>query len=293
MEKTKLKPSELILNDDGSIYHIHLREEHIADTVIVVGDQGRVRQISRHFDRVDFHMENREFTTHTGVYKGLPITVMSTGIGTDNIDIAINELDAAVNIDLKERTYKETRRSLDIIRIGTSGALHPDIPVGSFLISEYGLGFDGLMYYYHYDFSPQEAALNKAVNAQLDWHVNMAKPYITAASPVLFVRLQEGMIPGITATATGFYGPQGRRLRLDPYYNDVPAMLGKFAHNGHRITNFEMETSALFGLGNLLGHRCCTCCAIIANRTIGEYSDNYKKIVDDLIVVVLDRLAGN
>ena len=291
MSDNQLQDSELILNKDGSVYHIHLRPEHVADTVIVVGDQGRVEEVSKYFDRVDHKISNREFITHVGSYKGKSITVISTGIGTDNIDIVATELDAAINVDLENRTFKENRRSLNLIRIGTSGALQPDIEVGSFVISEYGLGFEGLPYFYNYPFSDQETLLANKVNDHLNWDPRMARPYITEGSAKLINTLGEGMVKGITATASGFYGPQGRKLYLKPSIPDIGKRLRTFSYEGHRITNFEMETSALYSMGKMMGHQCATCCAIIANRFIKAYADDYKSIVNELIITVLDRIA--
>ncbi|MEZ5001579.1 MAG: nucleoside phosphorylase [Chitinophagales bacterium] len=288
----KLQDSELILNNDGSVYHIHLKEEHIADTVILVGDQGRVKAVSDYFEKIEYQISNREFVTCTGYYKDKRLTVLSTGIGADNIDIAVSELDAAVNIDLKTRHLKSKRRSLNLVRIGTSGALQPDIPVGSFVISEYGLGFEGLVYYYDFEFSENEQKLTDSIQAHLQWNTKLSDPYVVTASEKLFQKLGEGMVSGITATASGFYGPQGRSLYLQPSISNLRQKLSSFSYNGHRITNFEMETSALYGLGKMMGHHCCTCCAIIANRSIKQYADDYHPIVKDLIKVVLDRLAA-
>lgn len=288
----KLQDSELILNKDGSVYHIHLKEEHIADTVILVGDQDRVKEVSDFFEKIEYQISNREFVTCTGYYKGKRLTVLSTGIGADNIDIAVSELDAAINIDLKTRQLKSKRRSLNLVRIGTSGALQPDIPVGSFVISEYGLGFEGLVYYYDFEFSEKEQKLTESIQAHLQWNTKLSDPYVVAASEKLFQKLGGGMVGGITATASGFYGPQGRSLYLQPSITDLRQKLSSFNYNGHRITNFEMETSALYGLGKMMGHHCCTCCAIIANRSIKQYVDDYHPIVKDLIKVVLDRLVA-
>ena len=290
MGKKQLQDTELILNDDGSVYHIHLKPEHIAENVLLVGDQGRVAQISRHFNKIEFKISNREFNTHTGEYKGKRITVLSTGIGTDNIDIVINELDAAVNIDLKTRQLKSERKSLNLIRLGTSGAIHPDILPGSFCISEFGLGFDGLVYYYNYEFSDIEKELSEKINQHLNWNPSLSRPYIIESSKVLFNQLCQDMVTGITATASGFYGPQGRSLYLMPKDKEINQKLSSFYHNGHRITNFEMETSALYALGKMMGHQCCTTCAIIANRTIKEYSKDHLAVVDNLIEIVLDRI---
>lgn len=291
MNQRIIPPSELIINPDNSIYHIKLREEHVADNVIVVGDQGRVELISSFFNKIEAKIQSREFVTHVGEYKGKKITVMSTGIGTDNIDIAINELDAAVNIDLEKRQVKETIRKLNIIRIGTSGALQEDIPVDGYLLSEYGLGLDGLMHHYEFEHSEAEKNIIEAFNQQITWNNNLPAPYIVQASESLFNKLKTNeMHTGITATASGFYGPQGRELRLQPINSQLNEELTAFSLGNNRITNFEMETSALFGFGKLLGHDCVTVCAIIANRIRKEYSKDYKKTVKELVEVVLDRL---
>ncbi len=282
--------TDLILNPDGSVYHLHLRDEHIADHVIIVGDQGRVAQISKHFDKTETKIQNREFVTHTGYIGQNRITVLSTGIGTDNIDIAINELDAAINIDSKTRNPKKEKRKLNIVRIGTSGTLQEDIEVGSQVISQFGLGFDGVLHYYKYHYDSIENELQKKIRAHLHWNAPLAYPYVCKASTPLFNKLAEDMIPGITATSPGFYGPQGRILRLEPLYPDINAKLQSFSYKNYRITNFEMETSALYGLGNLLGHNCCTCCTIIANRITKKFSKDYHKDVDSLIEAVLGRL---
>lgn len=282
--------SELVLNSDGSVYHLHLKEEHIGSTVILVGDQGRVEQISRHFDSVDSRHKNREFITHTGKYKGNQVTVLSTGIGTDNLDIVINELDAAVNIDLQKRVPKEKKRKLNLIRIGTSGAMQPDIPVDSFVASTFGLGLDGLLYYYDYNFEEEEKSLAESVIRHIKWNPKLSVPYLVKGSPGLLDKIAHDMFKGITATATGFYGPQGRALRLPLQDPGVWDRLPSFSQDSHRIANFEMETSALYGLGKMLGHNCLTCCAIIANRAVKKYSENHAKTVESLIETVLSRL---
>lgn len=289
---TPLLPSELILNPDGSIYHLNLKPEDIADDIIVVGDQHRVQRISSFFDKIDVRKEKREFVTHTGWYKGKRITALSTGIGCDNIDIVINELDAIVNIDLEKRTIKETPRKLNIIRLGTSGALQADIPVDSFVISSYGLGFDGLAQFYATNFEEDELALQKAFVQQVQWKKELNQPYFAKANSELVERIEEGMIKGITATANGFYGPQGRSLRLSPNVPDLNERLNQFSFEGHRITNFEMETSALYALSGMLGHNAATVCAIIANRFTKTFSEDYKKTVDQLIKVLLERLTS-
>lgn len=286
-----LSDADYILNKDGSVYHIHLRNEHIADDVIVVGDQGRVKQITKHFDHIEVEIHNREFVTHTGTLGKKRITVMSTGIGTDNVDIAINELDAAVNIDPESRMAKVEKRKLKIIRIGTSGALQADIPVGSQVISQFGLGFDGVMHYYSYESNALERLLEEKIAKHLDWSSKPASPYICNGSAKLFTQLGKGMIPGITASSPGFYGPQGRMLRLSPRFPAINDKLGSFVFENYRITNFEMETSALYGLCNMLGHDACTVCAIIANRVRKEFSEDYKKDVERLIETVLARIG--
>jgi uridine phosphorylase len=283
--------SELIINPDGSIFHLHLLPEHLADNVIVVGDQGRVEAVSAHFDSIEIKKQNREFVTHTGVFNGKRFTVLSTGIGTDNIDIVLNELDALANIDLKTRLVKEQKRSLRIVRIGTSGALQEDIPVDSFVFSSHGMGFDGLLNYYAGLDLCDEPEIANAFMKHAGWQKGMPYPYTVKASEKLLMQLGHDQIRGITATAPGFYGPQGRQLRLAPAMPDLNEKLTAFNHNGLRVTNFEMETSALYGLGRLLGHECATGCAIIANRVIRQYSKNYKKAVDELIRLVLERMA--
>lgn len=291
MSNKRLTETDLILNSDGSLYHLHLREEHIADKVIVVGDQGRVEQISKYFEKIELKIQNREFVTHTGLFNKHRITVMSTGIGTDNIDIAVNELDAAINIDHNTKQPKLQKRKLNIVRIGTSGALQEDIPVGSHVISEFGLGFDNLLHFYNYTPDETESLLTERINKHLDLSKNLSAPYVCRGSETLLKLLMEGMVKGITATAPGFYGPQGRQLRLPPKEENINDKLQSFSYKDHRITNFEMETSALYGLGNLLGHDCCTCCTIIANRIRNEYSKDYHKDVDRLITTVLERLT--
>ncbi len=286
----KIPDSELILNPDGSIFHLHLLPHQIAENIILVGDPGRVNMVSENFDRIEYKVQNREFATHTGYFNKKRISVVSTGIGTDNIDIVINELDALVNIDLKERTVKNNHTPLNLIRIGTSGALQPDIAVDSFVLSEYGLGMDGLLHFYQHQF-PEEKAILDAFVKQTGWGMPLNMPYLVQSSAPLFNKLKEGMHTGITATACGFYGPQGRVLRLNTAIEGLNEKLTSFSYEGHRITNFEMETSALFGLSKLLGHHAVTACAIIANRIIKEYSKDYKITVNKLVKIILQRLT--
>lgn len=283
--------TELILNSNGSVYHLQLLPENIAENIIIVGDQGRVETVSSFFDTIDFKIQNREFVTHTGTYNGKKIMVLSSGIGTDNIDILVNELDAAVNIDLKTRTIKKEHTTLNIVRIGTSGALQKDIPIDSFVVSSHGLGFDGLLNYYLDLPKVNENAISEAFIKQTNWDKNLPYPYAIKGSEKLINQIGFDLTKGITATAPGFYGPQGRKLRLTPWVEDFNQQLTDFKFKENRITNFEMETSALYGLGALLGHQTCTVCAIIANRVAKEYSKNYHAAVEKLIKIVLERLT--
>lgn len=289
----RIPDSELIINPDGSVYHLHLKPAHIADDVIVVGDPGRVALVSSFFDSIEFEIANREFVTHTGTYRGKRITVISTGIGTDNLDIVINELDAAVNINLETKEILPEKRSLNIIRIGTSGALHADIPVDSFLLSEKAMGFDGLMHFYKDDAHIKEHEIADAFCTHANWNSNLAKPYVISASKELISKLGKGesVFTGVTATASGFYAPQGRVLRLTPEMNNFPELLASFSYHNARITNFEMETSALYGLSAALGHHACTLCAIIANRASKTFSSKHDDTVKDLILHVLNNLT--
>lgn len=283
--------SELILNPDGSVYHLHIRPEMLAGNIIVVGDQGRVENVSAHFDTIEHKVSNREFVTHTGTFKGKRFTVLSTGIGTDNIDIVLNELDALVNIDLGKRTIKEQKTSLRIVRIGTSGALQGDIPVDTYVASSHGMGLDGLLNYYAGLDLCDVPGIANAFMKHAGWTKGMPYPYVVKGSESLLNAIAHDLTKGITATAPGFYGPQGRQLRLAPALPDLNEKLGSFEFEGHRVTNFEMETSALYGLGNLLGHECATICAIIANRVARTYSKDYRKTVNELIRLVLERMA--
>jgi uridine phosphorylase len=284
--------TELILTPENKVYHINLCNDDIADDVIVVGDQGRVAQISRHFSTIDFKTEHREFITHTGTYKGKRITVLSTGIGPDNIDIVLNELDAAVNIDLVSRTEKEVKRKLNIIRLGTSGSLQADIPVNGLVVSEYGLGIDGILNFYEGWERVTQLPICDAFVKHTEWTSILPYPYCIKADRALFEKFSPGNYHGITTTAPGFYGPQGRQLRLRALKPDLNEKLTSFKHEGLRITNFEMETSALYGLGAMLGHRCLTICVVIANRVTKKFTANYSESVDLLISQCLQRLTS-
>ena len=285
--------AELILNKDGSIFHLHLHPEDIADTIILVGDQGRVEIVSSFFDEITVKKHNREFITHTGTYKGKRITAISTGIGTDNIDIVVNELDALVNCNLKDRTEKEEHTTLNFIRIGTSGALQGDILVDTPLISETAIGFDGMLNFYANRNKIAELDVEQAFIKHMDWNPLLAKPYFTKASTELLEKVGSADFRrGMTISAPGFYGPQGRVLRLpiaDPNINDK---ITAFDYNGAKITNYEMESSAINGMSQLLGHNAVTVCNIIANRIRNEYSANYKVAVKNLVETVLNRLVG-
>lgn len=288
----RIEESELIINPDGSIYHLHILPEHLADDIIVVGDPQRVEVISNYFDTIECKIYNREFVTHTGTLNGKRLTVLATGIGTDNIDIVMNELDAVVNIDLKTRQLKSSHKSLNIVRLGTSGALQKDIPVDSFVFSSYGLGLDGLLNFYDGRDSVIDQKMTQAFVDFADWNKDLSRPYIVPASKSLEDKISRGMYKGITATAPGFYGPQGRELRLPLAQPQLNHILETFNYNNHVITNFEMETSAIYGLGSLLGHQTATVCAIIANRYNKTYSADYKKTVVKLIELLLNHLTS-
>lgn len=283
--------SELILNPDGSVYHLNLKPEHIAQDIIFVGDQNRVEKITQFFNSIEFSTQKREFKTQTGIYKGKRMTVMSTGIGPDNIDIVMNELDALVNIDLNTREIKPNLTSLNIVRIGTSGSLQADIPCDSFVMSQYGLGLDNMLRSYLID-DISEKNLEDAFIEQTNWDLKKGRPYVIKGSEILEKRIESDKIfKGFTGTAGGFYGPQGRVLRLNIQDPQLNSKMDKFEYNGMKMTNLEMETGAIYGLGKLLGHQCLSLNAIIANRATGTFSDDPYKAVDALIAYTLDKLA--
>lgn len=293
MGKRYFEESELIINPDGSVFHLHVRPEDLADKVILVGDPGRVELVASHFDTKECNIESREFHTITGTYNGKRIMVTSTGIGCDNIDIVMNEIDALANIDFNTRTEKEKIRQLDIVRIGTCGGLQPYTPVGTFICSEKSIGFDGLLNFYEGRNAVCDLAMERALLNHLGWTGNMCAPapYIIDADSELVERIADkDVVRGVTIACGGFFGPQGRQLRIpltDPKQNEK---IEKFEYNGLKITNFEMESSALAGLARLMGHKATTCCMVIANRVAKEANTGYKNQIDDLIKIVLNRI---
>ena len=293
MQKTKkyFAESELIINADGSAFHLHLRPEQLADKVILVGDPGRVKLVASHFDTVECEVSNREFHAITGTYKGKRITAQSTGIGCDNIDIVVNELDALANIDFATREEKDNFRQLTFVRIGTCGGLQTDTPSGTYIASVKSIGFDGLLNFYARRNEICDLELEEAFKAHVDWNPQLCAPYVVDNdADLLSCVAKDDMMRGITIACGGFYGPQGRELRLplaDPHLNEK---IETFEHSGLRITNFEMESSALAGLSRLMGHRAMTCCMVIANRRAKNVKLTYKNTIDDLIQLVLDRI---
>lgn len=287
----RIAESELILNPDGSIYHLNLKPENIATDIIFVGDQNRVPKVAKHFDTIEFETQKREFRTITGTYKGKRISVISTGIGPDNIDIVMNELDALVNINLETRTIKKEHTKLNIVRIGTSGSLQSFIPVDSFVLAKYGLGFDGMLHSYDCK-DILETEIEDALINHTNYHPIKSRPYIVKNSTLLEAKLiSDKIFAGITGTAGGFYGPQGRVLRLAIQDPELNSKIDSFEFNGVKITNLEMETSAIYGLSKLLGHEACSMNAIIANRANGTFSEDPYKPVEGLIIYTLDSLT--
>ena len=283
--------SELIINPDGSIFHLHVKPEQLADKIILVGDPGRVALVASHFETKECEVESREFKTITGTYKGKHITVQSTGIGCDNIDIVVNEMDALANIDFKTRHEKETFKQLTFVRIGTCGGLQPYTPVGTFVASVKSIGFDGLLNFYAGRNDVCDLKLEEAFKKHMNWSPLLSAPYVIDGDKELVDRIAgEDMVRGITIACGGFFGPQGRELRIplaDPHQNEK---VESFIYGDLRITNFEMESSALAGLSALMGHKAMTCCMVIANRVAKEANANYKNSIDNLIIEVLDRI---
>jgi uridine phosphorylase len=286
-----IPPSELIINDDGSVFHLHLRPEQLADTVVLVGDPARVAQVAAHFDEREHTASNREFHAVTGSYRGRRMTVLSHGIGTDNIDIVVTELDALANIDFKTRQTNPTHRRLTMLRLGTSGALQPDLKIGDLVFARTSVGFDGLLNWYEGRDEVADLALEKAFIKHTGWSEALPKPYFVDADKDLAQTFADATIEGITISAPGFYGPQGRWVRLRPADPDLNEKIESFRHEGRRITNYEMESSALAGLGALLGHRAATICTIIAQRVSHTASPDYRPFVENMIKTSLDRLS--
>ena len=290
MEENYFAPSELIINEDGSIFHLHLKPQELADKVILVGDPGRVALVASHFDGVECEANNREFRTITGNFKKKRITIVSTGIGCDNIDIVLNELDALANINFETRKENAKLRPLTLVRIGTCGGLQPNTPIGTFIASEKSIGFDGLLNYYA-NRDKLDVAFEKEFKKQVNWNPQLGNPYVADADMKLLEQIaQDDMVRGVTIACGGFFGPQGRRLRIplaDPQLNEK---IVKFEYNRYKITNFEMESSALAGLAQHMGHKAVTCCMVIANRIQKEANSGYKNTIDGLIKKVLERI---
>ena len=290
MEENYFAPSELIINEDGSIFHLHLKPQELADKVILVGDPGRVALVASHVDGVECEANNREFRTITGNFKKKRITIVSTGIGCDNIDIVLNELDALANINFETRKENANLRPLTLVRIGTCGGLQPNTPIGTFIASEKSIGFDGLLNYYA-NRDKLDVAFEKEFKKQVNWNPQLGNPYVADANKELLEQIaQDDMVRGVTIACGGFFGPQGRRLRIplaDPQLNEK---IVKFEYNRYKITNFEMESSALAGLAQHMGHKAVTCCMVIANRIQKEANSGYKNTIDGLIKKVLERI---
>lgn len=288
-----IKSSELILNPDGSIFHLHLKPEQIADNIILVGDPGRVELIGKLLTNIEFQVQNREFVSTTGKYNNQRITIVSTGIGTDNIDIVVNELDALVNINLSTREINPVHRKLNLVRIGTSGGLQDFLGVNSFVISQKAIGFDGLLNFYANRNAVSDLPFEEAFKKHTGWAKQLTSPYVVNCSEDLLSKIhQDKTILGVTISAPGFYGPQGRVLRLPLADAELNEKIESFAFEGHKITNFEMECSAIYGLSKLLGHEAITICLIIANRVKKEANSNYHQSMENLIKIVLDRLTS-
>lgn len=290
-QKKIIPPSEFIINSDGTAFHIHLHPDQLTDRIILCGDPGRVNMIAEFFDTKTFEVQSREFHTIGGTYRGKPIMCISHGIGPDNIDIVITELDALANLDFKTREIKDTHRQLTMVRIGTSGALQPELSIGTPVIAEKSIGFDGVLNYYAGRNSVADLDFEKAFCEYVGWNPTWAKPYVVDADPSLVAQIgQDDMVRGNTISAVGFYGPQGREVRLPLANPDLNRRIEEFRYNGRKVTNYEMESAPLQGLGKLMGHRCMTVCSIIANRFKEEANPNYKGGIRDLVATVLDRI---
>ena len=289
--KKQFSPSELIINPDGSIFHLHLKPSQVAHKVILMGDPSRVDLVASHFDQQECEVQSREFHTITGTYRGKRITALSTGIGCDNIDIVLTELDALVNIDFETRTVKPQLTSLEIVRVGTCGGLQPETPLGTFIASQKSIGFDGLLNFYKGRNEVCDLELERQFTAHMHWNPQLCAPYVIDATPQLLSRIAaDDMVRGITISCGGFFGPQGREVRIPLADPDQNAKVESFSYQGLKITNYEMESSAVAGMSRLLGHKAMTCCMVIANRRAGTANAGYKASIDDLIQLVIDRI---
>ncbi len=289
--KKQFPPSELVINNDGSIFHLHLKPENLSDKVILVGDPGRVTLVASHFDTKECEVSNREFHTITGQYKGKRITALSTGIGCDNIDIVMNELDALANIDFTTRTENDNHRTLTLVRVGTCGGLQPYTPEGTFIASVKSIGFDGLLNFYAGRDEASDLKLEAAFKKSVGWNPKMGNPYVASADSELIEQIAaDDMVRGITVACGGFFGPQGRQLRLPLMDPELNSKIESFEYESMKVTNFEMESSALAGLATLMGHKAMTCCMVIANRVAKKMETDYKGDIDQLITKVLDRI---
>lgn len=287
----KIEASELVINSDGSVFHLHLRPEQVADKIILVGDPGRVEQVAAHFDSVESRSANREFVSATGHYRGTRITVLSTGIGTDNIDIVVTELDALVNIDFNTRQEKEQKKHLTLVRLGTCGSLQPDIEIGDFLLSRTSIGFDGLLNFYEGRNDVCDLEMEREFTKHTGWSPLLAAPYCIDCSEKLRALFKDDVMEGITVSAPGFYAPQGRYVRLSPADLELNAKIESFRYNGRRVTNFEMEGSALAGLSALMGHDAVTICTVIAQRIAKKMDTDYREFVNKMIIMCLEKLV--
>src|SRR5574344_287723 len=286
----RIAESELIINEDGSIFHLHLKPEQIADDILLVGDPGRVDMIAKHFDKIEHHVQNREFITKTGYYKGKRITALATGIGTDNIDIVVNELDALANVDLSSRVENQEKRSLNLIRIGTCGGLQEDLEIGSFLLSEISIGFDGVLNWYADSKRVMDLNMENAFLKHMNWNPRLTTPYFVKSSQKLMDIIGKDIRKGVTISSPGFYGPQGREIRLQIQDRQINDKIRAFRYGDKKITNYEMESSALCGLANMLGHNATTVCVVIANRYAKKMLTGYKDAMEVLVKTILDRL---
>lgn len=286
----KISPDQLPINEDGSVFHLHLRPEQLADKIVMMGDPGRVPKVASFFDSQEFDQQNREFRAITGSYKGKRITALSHGIGCDNLDIVMTELDALANIDLETREAKKEFKQLTLIRIGTSGGLQPFAPIGSYVVSQISMGMDGLLFFYEGGEELNDMDMTEKFLAHSKWNANLAKPYFVHSDKELLDRVAPDMMRGITCSASGFYGPQGRHVRLGLSHPEQNELMESFDYNGLKFVNYEMESSALVGLSNLMGHKAMTACQVIAGRYSGDMNTNYKEGFDNLIIKLLDRI---